>query len=518
MQGKLLKKHILQIRSTVRAVASMPAVKIARKRKAEADKNSHNTGLIRPPDIEELQAQLEAAQNAYEDIKAKYRAVIALNRQQKSQMARTRMIEQLCEISGERFVDDRGGKLALTRVLRLVMDLAGAESGVLWLREQGGNVLNVGVTTGRIANMMGLEPTVNLNALTPDAVRAHCASALLNSAPSALPVYSRLDALLGNNLGDDRAPLTEPEEDALNHFAIVAQQAEYSAKSAFGTRLLVGEPVRDPSDFDLLLMPHTVPTPAIRALNSVPATNPGLVGVTLLRTLPTSAEPMGKIVGAVGICDPRHRQRFASSELEQIASLCRALTSVVSGICECAEAQKLNREVELLQDVRRLAQAAAHSGNKMNRDKGSEEQTTAQIVELALELASSEDCTLFLLDAQGQRLEAKAVRGQQFNPLDHIRFERGLGMAGWVASCGKRLHVPDLMQETNLLPLNIEMLPPQTRSFLALPLCVENTILGVLTLSHAQPHAFTPHTLRLLTELAEYAAVLLVPATQTIRV
>ncbi len=233
--------------------------------------------------------------------------------------------------------------------------------------------------------------------------------------------------------------------------------------------------------------------------------------MTLLRTRPTSEEPTGKIMGAVGVCDPRGRERFLSSELEKVSSLCRALTSAISSICERAEARRQVREVTLLQELQRMAQTAGNT----DRENRSVEQTAAYLVELAMELAACENCTLFLLDERGQRLEAKATRGQAINLLDHIRFERGHGVSGWVASCGRPLHIPDVTQEPNLLSLNVTMetLPLAARSFLALPLRVDNAILGVLNISHAQPHAFTPHPLRLLTELAEHAALLLEHAT-----
>ena len=492
-------------------LAAMLTVKMAQAREAEDNPRGGNTGLMRPPDIAELLAQLESARKAHDSIKDKYRAVITLNRDQKAQMARTQIVEQLCELGGESLADDASGRVALARVLLLVMKLTGAEGGVLWLRGRDGNTLTVQVAEGRNAGAAGQDALLNINALTPDAIRAHCESALLNAASTALPPRSRLDTLFSTTAEDAPAE----EDDGSATYAIVAQQVNLqdsnSAEAMFEPFTAMGNILPGESEFDLLLAPPVLPSRPASTRHSAKTPNPGLVGVTLLRTRPTPEEPTGKIMGAVGVCDPRGRERFLSSELEKVSSLCRVLTAAVSNIRERAEARQQVREVTMLQELQRIARTAGNT----DRESGSVEQTAAHLVELAIELAACENGALFLLNARGQRLEAKATRGQAINFLDHIRFERGHGVSGWVASCGRLLHIPDVTQEPNLLNLDanldltMETLPLPARSFLSLPLRVDNAIVGVLNISHAHPHAFTPHTIRLLTELAEHAAVLL---------
>ena len=489
--------------------AAMLTAKMAQLREAETNLPVRSVGLMRPPDADDMQAQLDAAQKAHEEIKDKYRAVVTLNRDQKAQMARMRAVEQLCEMAGEPLMEDAEGRTALGRVLQLVMKLTGADGGVLWLRERGGNVLTVQAAEGRMAASLAADVVPRVNALTPDAIRSHCETALLNATPAALPTRSRLDTLLGAENTEDAAETA----DTLSSYAIVAQQLSYTPDASG----LSGKIPREADEFDLL-QPEPSARPASIRHGSTPA-NPGLAGVTLLRALPTSAEPMGQIIGAIGVCDPRGRQRFLSSELEKVSSLCRALTAAVSSICERADAQKRVREITLLQELQRMAQATHAAKNNFNfyatRNSDNEildaEQAAARIVETVMELAPCENCTLYLLDARAQRLEPKATRGQGINLLEHIRFERGYGVSGWVASRGRLLHIPDLTQETNLR--DVEMMPSQARSFLALPLRIEHTILGVLNVSHARAHAFTPHHIRLLTELAEHAALLLEHAT-----
>ncbi len=82
--------------------------------------------------------------------------------------------------------------------------------------------MTVQVAEGRIAGAVGQDALLNVNALTPDAIRAHCEAALLNAAPAALSPRSRLDTLFGANFATTRQ---QEENDESATYAIVAQQA-----------------------------------------------------------------------------------------------------------------------------------------------------------------------------------------------------------------------------------------------------------------------------------------------------
>ncbi len=91
------------------------------------------------------------------------------------------------------------------------------------------------------------------------------------------------------------------------------------------------------------------------------------------------------------------------------------------------------------------------------------------------------------------------------NLLDHVSFEKGQGVSGWVAGRGRPLVIADLTQEQNLL--NVEMIPPRIRSFVAVPLRMQDNIVGVLNISHSQPNVFSAEDIQLLTILAGQAAI-----------
>jgi len=164
------------------------------------------------------------------------------------------------------------------------------------------------------------------------------------------------------------------------------------------------------------------------------------------------------------------------------------------------EARQRVQEVSQLYDLSRLTQSAM--------DK---EQVYQKIVTQVVQALACDNCTLFLLEESekdgAEWLEAKATRGSVVNLLDHITFARGQGVAGWVASRGQLLHIADLTQEANLL--GIERMPLRVRSFVAMPLRVQDRAVGVLNVSHAQAYAFPPYEMQMIATLAEQISVTL---------
>jgi GAF domain-containing protein len=198
-------------------------------------------------------------------------------------------------------------------------------------------------------------------------------------------------------------------------------------------------------------------------------------------------------LGVIGLCAPAER-RFEEEDSEVLTELAGCAAMAVRSILERASLRRSARESVLMLEVSRRAQMAE-----------SADQIGAFLVEAAAELTACENATLFLLDADNQRLHARATRGLTVNLMDHIPFERGTGISGWVAQERKQLYIPDLTRETRLL--NVELIPPRVRSFLSVPMTARDRVIGVLNISHSRPDAFTPEHVRLLTALAGQAAL-----------
>lgn len=218
------------------------------------------------------------------------------------------------------------------------------------------------------------------------------------------------------------------------------------------------------------------------------------VAVVLLRDPRLDYGAPGSLLGAIGICDPRQPNRFTAADLDRLATLSAPFALALDNVEQRVQAVRRVREVSLLYDLSRLVQGATDM-----------EQIYQAVVMQVQQVVPCENCTLFLLDAAHSRLEARATRGRVVNLLDHVAFDLGTGISGWVAGRGKPLIIGDLTEEPNLL--NVEMIPPRIRSFIAIPLRVQDHIVGVINVSHSRPHAFTQDDIRLLHILAGQAAI-----------
>lgn len=441
-----------------------------------ANANNNNlsrsgSSLLAPASIEEMQEQLDAAERAGEQIRDKYREVTHLHRDQRAQILRMRVSEQLWEASVRQGSGDSSGMAAHARVLRLVMEMTEAGGGVLWLCAESGNALVPHSCEGRVADSIRREKILHADTLTSSELRVRCESVMQGVAPPPLRAsVSRIES----------AHPRSPASGAVLNSVVLEEDA---------TLLPAGAAVATLSEGEWILPAANIPV-----TNSPPVSLSG-VGVVIVRGEGLGEEP-GGIIGAVGICDPRAQGRFLASELDRLQSLSRPLAQALCNIGERVQSASRIARLELLRDMRELREA-----------RPAREEVYRTVVALVMQNVPCDNCTLFLLDEARQCLQPRATQGRVVDLLDHIVFERGAGVSGWVAARGKPLHIPDLTRETNLL--DVESLPSRVRSFVAMPLCVQGRIVGVLNVSHARSYAFSQSHLALLSLLADQAALAL---------
>lgn len=138
------------------------------------------------------------------------------------------------------------------------------------------------------------------------------------------------------------------------------------------------------------------------------------------------------------------------------------------------------------------------------------------IADRAITLVGAQRCAVFELDPLDERLKARAARGmspsQAFWPL-----RLGQGAAGSAALRRQVIFSPDV--ESQPLPMYDEPWPEAGatmremvrqqgyRAILGVPLLSRETVLGAVCLYWDQPHAYDEREVRLLTSLAQYAAI-----------
>ncbi len=115
--------------------------------------------------------------------------------------------------------------------------------------------------------------------------------------------------------------------------------------------------------------------------------------------------------------------------------------------------------------------------------------------------------TIFTLEGPGAepRFRASAVAASAGSAVQqYIPVALGEGMVGYVAEHGEELLAPDVREESRYRAVDAL---PNTRSELALPLKVENRVLGVLDVQSDQPDAFHEVDMLVLRSLADNIAL-----------
>lgn len=124
------------------------------------------------------------------------------------------------------------------------------------------------------------------------------------------------------------------------------------------------------------------------------------------------------------------------------------------------------------------------------------------LLNLTREVIPWQDATLYLYDESSRQLKCASRVGREVNLITPVSFELGEGMAGWVAHRRKPLLLNDIQRRR-----------PQAecywRSFISVPLVVEEELVGVLNFGHQEPDPFTTVDIDLLTVLGSQAALII---------
>ncbi|MFQ5648469.1 MAG: GAF domain-containing protein [bacterium] len=123
----------------------------------------------------------------------------------------------------------------------------------------------------------------------------------------------------------------------------------------------------------------------------------------------------------------------------------------------------------------------------MSQSNSHTERTWARILNNFMdELKQSVDYdsgSLFVFENKSQTLKEVAKKGEGIDFISSINFPLGNGLSAWVAQKGKMVYLPDIHRGSRhgLNPV---------RSYLSMPLEINNRIIGVLNLGHVVPNAF----------------------------
>ena len=102
------------------------------------------------------------------------------------------------------------------------------------------------------------------------------------------------------------------------------------------------------------------------------------------------------------------------------------------------------------------------------------------ILTIALDAVESEDGSILLLDDENDELVFVAVVGDRSEELTDFRIPAGAGVAGWVNLHKKAALVSDVRKDDRWISAVDQSIGFHTQSLMAVPLILDNQVLGVL--------------------------------------
>src|SRR5215212_7333665 len=117
----------------------------------------------------------------------------------------------------------------------------------------------------------------------------------------------------------------------------------------------------------------------------------------------------------------------------------------------------------------------------------------SRIAELVCQLIDAKSCSVMLLDADRNRLLAKAAYGLRTERMHSLSFRVGEGVAGWVVERGEPALIDDVAHDPRFVPLPANQTP--IASMLCVPLCSRGQRVGCVTATSERPGAFDANQL-----------------------
>lgn len=132
-------------------------------------------------------------------------------------------------------------------------------------------------------------------------------------------------------------------------------------------------------------------------------------------------------------------------------------------------------------------------------------QTTLDtIVEKAHKLFKARDCTLFLLDQDGEWIRPVAASGEFADEMLVLKLRPGEGLTGWVIQHGIPSRVDHALADPRTV--QVEGTPEDDESLLCAPLTIADQVAGALLLG-GEPEQYSDEDLRFLSALAQVASL-----------
>jgi len=162
--------------------------------------------------------------------------------------------------------------------------------------------------------------------------------------------------------------------------------------------------------------------------------------------------------------------------------------------------QDLDKKFDRFAEVSELTKTITHIRNY--------ETLLQTILDKSADLLRAEQGSLMLLDHETEDLLVEAKKGNIERVMENLRINRGEGIAGRVAEFGEAILVENLENDPRVKHKNRQNY--KTRSFVSVPLMIDDRIIGVLNLSDkTSGEVFNEEDLKLIQSFATHAAIVM---------
>jgi len=211
--------------------------------------------------------------------------------------------------------------------------------------------------------------------------------------------------------------------------------------------------------------------------------------VTSFIVAPLKAE--GKILGVIAAYTKRSGEEFNEGDIK--------LLSALAGFAATAEANAAL--IENLKDSASRLRALFDIGQALNSTLKLQDLLDL-IIDKAITVTNASSGSIMLINEEDDSLVIRSARGLSAQAMKGTRLKIGEGVTGWVGKNGRALLVSDVSKDERYRSIN-----KKVKSELAVPMALEDKVIGVINVDHYDLDAFTVWDMETLSTLASSAVV-----------
>lgn len=214
------------------------------------------------------------------------------------------------------------------------------------------------------------------------------------------------------------------------------------------------------------------------------------------------AVPLGikkRLIGVLQVFDRSGGRPFQREDTELLCSIANHLAMIIQSRSLFSDLDSRVKEFKTLHGLGALLTSSLDQ--KVVRHRA---------MEAITKLMRAETGSLLMVDEKTDELYFEVALGDAGATIKEIRLKMGEGIAGWVASSGKPLIVPDVLKDKRFQGKVDKKSKFRTRNMICVPVIIKDRVIGVLQAINRLNHgAFTREDLKLFQLFSNQVAIAL---------